>query len=218
MGTALTLNDILSLARAGLLADPKGQHSDRLLAMLTERSFALGDRRDDLTARELRECATAIVLAFLSKNEISRQELGLLVTDTFAVLSKSAADLDQAAASGPGPGGAAIRADGRQNGEPLTPPATGIRVPPDSDPRFVTCLECGNKFRSLRRHLRSAHGLSPEAYRFRWGLSGDSSIVAKELSQARSEAALAAGFGFVRAANRAAPPMAKGKLHGQTPK
>ena len=216
MGTALTLNDILSLARAGLLADPKGQHSDRLLAMLTERSVAPGDRKDDLTARELRECATAIVLAFLSKNEISRQELGLLVTDTFAVLSKSAADLDQAAASGLG--GVAIRSDGRQNGEPLTPQATGIRVPPDSDPRFVTCLECGNKFRSLRRHLRSAHGLSPEAYRFRWGLSGDSSMVAKELSQARSEAALAAGFGFVRAANRAAPPMAKGKLHGQTPK
>jgi predicted transcriptional regulator len=40
-------------------------------------------------------------------------------------------------------------------------------------PEFVLCLKCGHRARTLRRHLREAHGLGPDEYRARRGLSED---------------------------------------------
>jgi len=34
----------------------------------------------------------------------------------------------------------------------------------------LVCLEDGLRFKSLKRHLRSRHGLSPQAYREKWNL------------------------------------------------
>jgi predicted transcriptional regulator len=31
-------------------------------------------------------------------------------------------------------------------------------------PAYVVCLECGNKFKTLKLHLRRAHGLTPIEY------------------------------------------------------
>lgn len=36
---------------------------------------------------------------------------------------------------------------------------------------YIVCLEDGKRFKSLTKHLRSAHGLSPDEYRVRWNLS-----------------------------------------------
>jgi predicted transcriptional regulator len=30
--------------------------------------------------------------------------------------------------------------------------------------KYVVCLECGKKFRTLKTHLRKAHGLMPKEY------------------------------------------------------
>ena len=46
--------------------------------------------------------------------------------------------------------------------EPLTP-AVPIRRSVQQD--YVVCLECGYRARTLRRHLRLAHGLDITAYR-----------------------------------------------------
>jgi predicted transcriptional regulator len=45
-------------------------------------------------------------------------------------------------------------------------PAVPVRrsVSPDT----LICIDCGKQFKSLRRHLRTAHDLTPEAYRDRW--------------------------------------------------
>ncbi len=37
----------------------------------------------------------------------------------------------------------------------------------------LTCLECGRKFKTLKRHLRQEHILAPEGYRAKWGLPDD---------------------------------------------
>src|SRR5580658_6394167 len=37
-------------------------------------------------------------------------------------------------------------------------------------PDELTCLCCGEKFKSLKRHLQSEHQLSPEGYRTAFGL------------------------------------------------
>ena len=34
----------------------------------------------------------------------------------------------------------------------------------------IVCLECGKGFKSLKRHLRTHHGIEPADYRAKWGL------------------------------------------------
>jgi len=54
---------------------------------------------------------------------------------------------------------------------------------------YVVCLECGRTLTNLRRHLRAAHGLTPEQYRERWNLPGNYPIVAPAYSRRRREIA-----------------------------
>src|SRR5690242_20169264 len=35
---------------------------------------------------------------------------------------------------------------------------------------YVVCLDCGYRGKTLRRHISTRHGLSPDEYRRRWGL------------------------------------------------
>ena len=70
-------------------------------------------------------------------------------------------------------------------------------------PDHVVCLEDGMTFRSLRPHLVSAHGLTPEAYRKKWGLAHDHPIVAPSYSHDRAMVAKKIGLGK---GGRGAPP------------
>jgi predicted transcriptional regulator len=59
----------------------------------------------------------------------------------------------------------------------------------------IICLEDGKKFKSLKRHLQSVYGLSPEEYREKWGLTRDYPMVAPAYAAARSHLAKAIGLG-----------------------
>ena len=59
----------------------------------------------------------------------------------------------------------------------------------------LICLEDGMKFRSLKRHLRAHHDLSPEQYREKWGLGSDYPMVAPSYSSVRSKLARQSGLG-----------------------
>ena len=72
------------------------------------------------------------------------------------------------------------------------------QIPPPAADDHVVCLECGRKSRRLRRHLAAAHGLTPDAYRQRWGLQRNYPLVCAELSRqiaARARANDLAGKG-----------------------
>lgn len=62
-------------------------------------------------------------------------------------------------------------------------------------PDFIICLDDGKKFKSLKRHLMSEYGLTPEQYRERWGLKPDYPMVAPGYSARRSELAKEHGLG-----------------------
>ena len=55
-------------------------------------------------------------------------------------------------------------------------------------PDYLTCLEDGLQFKSLKRHL-GMHGLTPEEYRTKWGLPKDYPMVAPKYAKARSRLA-----------------------------
>lgn len=63
---------------------------------------------------------------------------------------------------------------------------------------FIICLDDGKKFKSLKRHLRTTYGLSPEQYREKWKLPPDYPMVAPNYAKARSELAKASGLGQQR--------------------
>ncbi|MBL4596399.1 MAG: MucR family transcriptional regulator [Robiginitomaculum sp.] len=59
----------------------------------------------------------------------------------------------------------------------------------------IICLEDGQKFKSLKRHLRAKYDMSPDEYRQKWGLAGTYPMVAPEYARTRSALARQNGLG-----------------------
>jgi len=124
-----------------------------------------------------------IVAAHVAHNRVASPELPTLIHTVYSGLA-------QASTGMAGPSGLV----------PAVPP--GRSVFPD----YIICLENGRRFRTLRRHLMAAFGLTPEQYRRRWGLPHDYPMIAPSYARNRSGVAKATGLG--RRAP-AAPPEAK---------
>jgi predicted transcriptional regulator len=60
---------------------------------------------------------------------------------------------------------------------------------------YLISLEDGRKFKSLKRHLMTEYGMTPEAYRSKWRLPSDYPMVAPAYSAKRSELAKGSGLG-----------------------
>ena len=82
---------------------------------------------------------------------------------------------------------------------PLAAATPAVPVRRSVLPDAVICLDCGWQARCCVG-VSSAHGLSPRAYRDRWGLKSDHLLVAPSYSKRRSVLAVSLGLGR-RAAN-----------------
>jgi predicted transcriptional regulator len=127
-------------------------------------------------AHEMKEQVAEIVAAYLRKNHVSTGDIPAVITQVYLSL----AGLTDAQSAKPEP-------------PAHLEPAVPIRRSVNKD--FIVCLECGYKGAMLRRHLKAAHDLTPEAYRQRWSLPTDYPIVAPNYSARRSELAKANGLG-----------------------
>jgi predicted transcriptional regulator len=78
-------------------------------------------------------------------------------------------------------------------GDPAVPVEESIT------PDYVTCLEDGLQFKSLKRHL-GMHGMTPDEYRTKWGLPDNYPMVAPKYAKARSRLAKKIGLGRKRSA------------------
>ena len=101
-----------------------------------------------------------------------------------------------------------LRAIG-QLGQPPEPdevltPAVSVRRSVHRD--HVICLDCGYRGKTLRRHISTRHGLSPDEYRQRWGLRSNHLLTAPAYSERRSTLAKELGLGRKPAAKVAPPP------------
>jgi predicted transcriptional regulator len=62
--------------------------------------------------------------------------------------------------------------------------------------KYVVCLECGKKLKTLKTHLRKTHGLLPKEYYARFGLDPKKfPLVCKDYSEQRSKLAKERGLG-----------------------
>ncbi|MCP5073667.1 MAG: MucR family transcriptional regulator [Rhodobacteraceae bacterium] len=109
-----------------------------------------------------------IVAAYVGNNILQPNELPALVGSVRAAIEGLAAE--------PAP-------------EPKEKPKPAVSINRSITPDHIVCLEDGERFSSLKLHLRAKHGLSPEAYREKWGLKPDYPMVAPSYRKNRSELA-----------------------------
>jgi predicted transcriptional regulator len=129
------------------------------------------------TATTLMELTAEIVSAYVGNNSVPMSELPALISDVHAALGRTVNRQPVA-------------------DRPELKPAVPVKKSYDND--YIICLEDGKKFKSLKRHLRTHYGLSPEEYREKWGLPHDYPMVAPNYARARSELAKKMGLGTRR--------------------
>jgi predicted transcriptional regulator len=120
----------------------------------------------------IEETAT-IVAAYLRRNQVAPTEIPTLIQSVSAALSH----LGQAPVEAP---------------SERTPAVTVRR---SVTPERIICLDCGVGGKMLKRHLSTAHGMTPKEYRDRWGLAADYPMVAPNYAARRSALAKQIGLG-----------------------
>jgi predicted transcriptional regulator len=71
----------------------------------------------------------------------------------------------------------------------------GLRVENLVQPNQVVCAACGFTGRTLTRHIKAIHDLTPALYREKYGLKADMPLTAPGYSEVRSQLALQNGLG-----------------------
>ncbi len=123
---------------------------------------------------QLSALTTTIVAAFVAHNTVAASELPKLIAETHAALLRTIE-------GAPPP----VVVDAKS---PIT-----IKKSIHND--YLICFEDGEKFKSLKRHLRSHYGMSPEQYRAKWKLPADYPMVAPGYAKTRSTLAKTMGLG-----------------------
>ena len=117
--------------------------------------------------------ASDIVAAHLSNNKVPSGELPELIRSVVEALAAASA--------------------GEHAPTPRSDPAVSIKK--SITPDYIVCLEDGKKLKMLKRHLRTAYNLTPDAYRTRWNLPSDYPMVAPNYAKKRSSLAKKIGLG-----------------------
>lgn len=166
------LNPGQRLERAEDIINRVGERLERVEAKM-ENMTPAGPDKIGLTVQ--------LVSAYVSRNAVPMADLPKLVADTHHAIAQLDAPKDVSPAS-------------LARKEPAVP----IKKSITDD--FLICLEDGKKFKSLKRHLSTHYGLTPDAYREKWGLTADYPMVAPKYAEQRSTLAKKMGLGKKRAA------------------
>ena len=144
------------------------------------------DIHDHVGADDFIHLAAEVVAAYVANNSLPASDLPDLLNSVHQSLRKLAR------------GGAGVHASSAP-----TTQKPAVPVSETVHPDFIVCLEDGQSFRSLKRHLGTAHHMTPHDYRLKWNLPPDYPMVAPNYAQARSAMAKKIGLGQRR------PPLKK---------
>ncbi len=127
----------------------------------------------DIAPSSTLEYAAQIVSAHVSNNSVQSNDLPALIQQVYTALSTLGSAPAQSA----------------EKPEPAVPVKKSVF------PDYIVCLEDGKKLKMLKRHLMTSYGLTPEAYRERWGLPSNYPMVAPTYAERRSALAKSIGLG-----------------------
>ena len=88
-----------------------------------------------------------------------------------------------------------------EQSEEATGPAVSKRKAFGKDK--IYCMICGKGFKTLKRHLATAHDLKPGEYRKQFGVPSSQPLAARNYSESRKQMAIDRGLGEKLAAARA---------------
>jgi len=132
---------------------------------------------NDPAAKNFIDLTATIVSAYVSNNPTPASELPALIGQIHAAL---------------------LRVSTGRAELPLEPARPAVPVKKSMTADYLICLEDGKRFKSLKRHLRTQYGMTPEQYRDKWGLAADYPMVAPNYAVARSQLAKKMGLGQQR--------------------
>jgi predicted transcriptional regulator len=116
--------------------------------------------------------AAQIVSAHVAANDVAADQLPALIRDVYQALSTV----------------------GLAPAEP-TKPVSSVEAKKSVFADHILCLDCGQSFKMLKRHISTDHQMTPEEYRIKWGLPPSYPMVAANYAATRSKLALASGLG-----------------------
>lgn len=126
------------------------------------------------------ELTATIVSAYVGNNPVPAAELPALINQVHGALTRVS-------------GNGAVPTAAEQS-----PAKPAVSVKKSMTAEYLVCLEDGKRFKSLKRHLRTQYGMTPEQYREKWGLPADYPMVAPNYAVARSQLAKQMGLGQQR--------------------
>ena len=133
---------------------------------------------------ELLKLTAQIVMSHASMSELTPRELVEEIKEVYHLLSSLEGGLALA-----GEGEAAAQ-EAKLVKKPSIPLQDIVKE------KYVVCLECGKKMRTLKAHLRKAHQLTPKDYYRRYNLDAKKfPLVCKEYSEQRRKLAKEKGLG-----------------------
>ncbi|RWA58087.1 MucR family transcriptional regulator [Mesorhizobium sp.] len=138
------------------------------------------------------ELTADIVSAYVSNNPVPVGELPALIDHVHAALKGTI-------------GGSVSKPEELKPAVPVRKSVT---------PDYIICLEDGKKFKSLKRHLSTHYGVTPDEYRAKWGLPADYPMVAPNYAAARSALAKTMGLGRKPDQGEQAAPVKRGRNNG----
>jgi len=131
---------------------------------------------DKAQSDDLLMLTASVVAAYVGNNRVSTTE----ISDLIASIHQSLGSLGTVPAAAPEPAA-------------LVP---AVPIKKSVTPDYIICLEDGKHFKSMKRHLMTKFGMTPNDYRRKWGLPSDYPMVAADYATRRS--ALAMNFGLGR--------------------
>jgi len=135
-------------------------------------------------ASEVLKLTAQIIMSHASMSELTPEELVEEIKEVYGVLaSLEAASLPEE-----------LVMEKSGEGEEVKKPSVPLKDIVKA--KYVVCLECGKKMKTLKTHLRKAHNLMPKEYFQRYGLDPKKfPLVCKDYSEQRSRMAKERGFG-----------------------
>jgi predicted transcriptional regulator len=128
---------------------------------------------EQISREELLALTSEIVSSYVANNTLPAAEVPAVIEQVFKTLSTVGTET-------------ALHADR---------PKPAVPIKRSVMPDYIVCLEDGKKLKMLKRHLKTAYGMTPEEYRERWGLPSDYPMVAPEYAKKRSALAKDIGLG-----------------------
>lgn len=122
------------------------------------------------------ELTTQIVIAAMARNAFAATQISSLIEEVHSAMMTAVSTPSE-----PPP--------------PPEQPVPAVNPKKSITDQWIICLEDGHRYKSLKRHIRSAYGLTPDAYRAKWGLPADYPMVAPGYAATRSSLAKAMGLG-----------------------